>query len=227
MSTMLDVPDISELDREALVEHSKTQVQADKQCRIMLHESVTTALPLLWNVGGKHGRDTVITVEPGTRGVVQPLAKAQAWFGPFTVPLEYKGADERRKDKLRKFWAEEKKRALDRYDYPRPLSVGKDGLNPVGPHRFPNVIVEIIEDDGSTSGQISLHKLYKIGAYDETYPLDSFGQKESVEAVKARYEGELAETAASHERDMAALRAQIAELGGLVKGRLFSLDAKE
>lgn len=221
----MEVLDIAELDREALVDHSKQQVQADKQCRIYLHESVDKPLPLSWNVGGKHGRDTVITVEPKTKGVVQPLAKAQAWFGPFTVPLEYRGADEGRKDKLRKFWAEEKKRALDRYDYPRPLSYAKDGMNPTGPHRFPNVIVEIIEDDGSTSGAIHLHKLYKIGEFDEAFPLASFGPKESADEIKSRYEAELSTVASNHEREMAEMRRQLAEIGGLVKGRLFAMDA--
>jgi hypothetical protein len=220
---MLDVLDLDQLDQADLHERSKDAVQADKQCRIKLAADVADPLPLFWNVGGKHGRDTVITVEPG-KHVVQPLSKAQAWFGPFTVPLEFKDADERRKEKLRKFWAEEKSRVLNRYDYPRPASMSKDGVQPIGPHRFPHVLVEVIEDDGSTSGEIDLHKLYKIGEWD---PLkDTFGNRETAEQVKARYEAELSEVSLKHEREMAALKAQIAEVAGMMKGRLFTLDAE-
>lgn len=212
---------IEELDREALIDHSKVTVAADRQVRITLHPDAKQPLPLFWNAGGKHGRDTVITIEPG-KSTVQPLSKAQAWFGPFSVPLEFRGADEKRKEKLRHFWATEKERYLKRYDYPRPTSMQKDGYEPIGPHRSPDVIVTIIEDDGTELPPIRLHQLYKIGEWD---PLkDSFGVKEDVNELKARHQSELDEVQAKYEESQAAMKAQIAELSGLVKGRLFTTE---
>lgn len=223
MSDTLQALDIADFDRQDLIERSKDAIQADKQCRIALAATATIALPLLWNAGGRTGRDTIITVEPG-KSVVQPLSKAQAWFGPFTVPSEYRGADERRKEKLRKFWADEKARYLNRYDYPRPLSVAKGGYEPIGPHRSPDVTITIIEADGSENAPIRLYELYKIGEFD---PLkDSFGDQETAAQVKERYEAELASVSQQAEARIQALQTQMAELAGLVKGRLFTTEGK-
>jgi hypothetical protein len=214
---------VEELDREALIDRSQAQIQADKQCRISLSPKAEKPLPLFWNVGGKHGRDTVITVEPG-KSVTQPLSKCQVWFGPFSVPGEFATADERRKEKLRKFWAEEKERYLKRYDYPRPTSMVKDGYEPIGPHRSPDVTITIIEEDGTEQPPIRLHQLYKIGDWD---PLkEKFDRHETAEQVKARYEAELAAVSAKYEREVADMRLALQEVKGLVKGAALQATGK-
>jgi hypothetical protein len=213
---------VEELDRESLIDRSQEQVQADKQCRITLAADAKDPLPLFWNVGGKHGRDTVITIEPG-KSATQPLSKCQVWFGPFSVPAEFVGADERRKEKLRKFWAEEKSRYLNRYDYPRPTSMTKDGYEPLGPHRSPDVTITIIEADGTEQHPIRLYQLYKIGPWD---PLkEKWANKETADQVKARYEAELESASSQYEKDKQEMQKQIAELAGLVKGRLFTTES--
>jgi len=223
VSATLQHLDIADLDQAATIDHSKEQVQADKQVRIRLSADAKLPLQLFWNVGGKHGRDTVITIEPG-KSIVQPLSKAQVWFGPFSVPMEFATADERRKEKLRGFWAIEKARYLNRYDYPRPTSMTKDGYEPTGPHRSPDVYITIIEPDGQELPEIRLHQLYKIGEWD---PLkDKFTQKESAEDIKARYERELDEIKRERDRELGEMKEQIAKLGGLVQGRLFTEKAK-
>lgn len=212
---------IEEIDRESIAQQSKGVVEAEKQCRIALSADAPRAVALEWNVGGKHGRPTVIHLEPG-KSVVQPLSKAQVWFGPFAVPAEYKQTtDERRREGLRQFWATEKSRVLNRYDYVRPASVAKGGYEPIGPHRFPDVTVTILESDDSIKHDpIRLHELYKIGDWD---PLkDTFGVKESPDEVKARYEAELDD----RDKEIIELRRQMSEVAGMVKGLAAAQGAK-
>lgn len=201
--------DIADLDRQVLREQSKDVVEAERQCKITLSADAAHAIDLDWNVGGKNGRPTRITLEPG-KSVVQPLSKAQVWFGPFAAALEYaETTDEKRKQALKEFWATEKARYLNRYDYPRKSA---KEMAPTGPHRSPDVTVTIIEADGSELQPIRLHQLYKIGEWDPNK--DLFGPQETAEEIEARYRAELDE----RDGEVAALRRQVAELAGMVKG---------
>lgn len=208
--------DVFELDAARAEQESAGVVQAERQCRVELSKDWPRMVPLNWNVGGRGGRETQIPLHPGGH-VVQPLAKMQVWFGPFSIPAEYaQTTDEGRKERLRRTWAEEKSRYLNRYDYPRPASMQKDGVEPIGPHRSPDVTVTIIEADGSESEPIRLYQLYKIGEFD---PLkDTFGERETAAQVEERYKAELATVSARYEADQAAMRAQVSEMAGLLKG---------
>ena len=221
----VDAFDIAEIESAEQALKSKDYAQVSKQCRITLHPDHLAAsapnkrfLNLDWHKG-RGGRLERITLRPG-ESAVQPLDKAQAWFGPFALPSEYRvTTDEARRARLAQAWEIEKKRVLDRYDYPRPLKMDKDGREPIGPHRFPHVIVEILEPDGSSSGPMDLHKLYKIGAWD---PLkDTFlAPAETPAQMQARYEREIAEADRIHQSEVAALRRQMAEFQGKLDGFL-------
>jgi len=215
---------IEDLDRAALLKTSEAVIQGDKQCRIMLAKDFAAHRPesqrfvaLEWHDGRK---PSLIKLLPG-KSVVQPLYKAQVWFGPFALPIEYAAAEtERERNFLRDKYFAEKTRVLNRYDYERPTSKGKDGYEPIGPHRFPDVSVTIIESDGTEGETMRLHEVYKIGAFDEAYPLDSFGVKINPDDLKARYEHELKEQALRHERETAEVRREMSELKGLLQGVL-------
>ena len=208
--------DIEAIDREALAEQSRGMVEAEKQCRIELASDWPRTVPLKWNVGGRHGRDTVINLEPG-HSVVQPLSKAQVWCGPFAIPKEYAAStDDRVKKRLRDLWVRERTRILNQYDYPRGERGYKPDMAPTGPHRFPHFIVTVENADGTKDEPIDLHQMYKIGEWDPIK--DSFKPKESVDAVRAKYEAELEERAKYYEREQAELKAKLAEMAGMIKG---------
>ena len=206
------VYDLDELDRRSLVESSQSAIEAEKQCKIALAVTWPRAIKLDW-MAGKGSRPTVILLEPG-KSVTQPLNKTAAWFGPFWVPQEYAGADERRKEHLKEFWAAEKMRYLNRYDYPRPASMTKGSYEPIGPHRSPDVTITIIENDGVENPPIRLYELYKIGEFD---PLkDTFIEKPSEEELKAKYEAELSSISDRYERQIQEMRLQLAEVKGIM-----------
>jgi hypothetical protein len=208
------IADIESIDEQRLLDASRGVIEAEKQCRIALAADAPKAISLTWNVGGKHGRDTAILLEPG-KSVVQPLSKAQVWFGPFAVPLEFRETtDERRKETLRQFWQVEKARYLNRYDYPRPASVSKGGYEPIGPHRSPDVTVTIMEADGSQHPPIRLHELYKIGHWDPIK--ETFVRQDSLDEVHARYQAEIAK----RDADLEAMRRELAQVAGMVKGAM-------
>jgi hypothetical protein len=211
----MSIMDIDAIDRAALLEQSKDVIEAEKQCRITLHPDAPREYHFNWHPG-KGGRNTVLVIKPG-QSIVQPLSKAQAHFGPFSIPREYaKTTDERRKNALRDTWVSEKTRALCRFDYERPLSVKRDGYEPIGPHRFPHVIVTVLEADGTEHAPMDLHELYKIGEHD---PLkDSFGPKESVAEVKAKYEAQLDEAASAHAKEIYDLKSSFNALGSKLDG---------
>lgn len=217
------VQDLDAIDRDALAEQSKGVIEAEKQCRITLAKDAPVAVDLSWH-GGRGSRQSVIRLEPG-KSAVQPLSKAQAWFGPFAVPAEYlQASDEGHKERLKRFWAQEKARALNKFDYERPLSVSKGGYEPIGPHRFPDVTVTILEADGTELPSIRLHDLYKIGEFD---PLkDTFGPKQSADELREQYEAELADRAQNYEREIADMRRQMAEMAGMLKGFMAGKPAK-
>lgn len=206
---------IEDLESEAILRQAKGIVEAERQCRISLAATWPRAVPLDWNAGGPNGRRTVIPLEPG-KSVVQPLPKAQVWFGPFAIPMEFATADERRKDHLRKFWADEKARYLNRFGYPHKKSGYHPDMTPIGPHLSPDVTITILEADGSESDPIRLYELYKIGEFD---PLkDEFGIHETADQVEERYKAELAAVSDRYERDQAEMKTKMAEMAGMLQG---------
>lgn len=204
----MSVDILEELERVTPSAESAQTVDTQLMVRLTLAPSWARAVDVKWNPG-RGGQKFHKRLEPG-ESMIWPLDKAMAEFGPFGVLEEFVGCtDERRKAKLREFWAEEKRRALDRYDYPRASHRDR---TPTGAHRFPDLTVVIMHADGEESKPIRLHEVYKIGEFDPMK--DSFGVAESVEDVKARYESELDQT----RREMLEHRAKVAELAGIVQG---------
>jgi hypothetical protein len=214
----MEIADIESLDHEITAQKAKGVVEAERQCRITLATTWPRMVPLEWNPGGTNGRKSVIALYPG-QSVVQPLSKAQCWFGPFSLPGEFKHTtDEKRREALKSFYAREKKRYLDRYDYERGTGMGyKPSMTITGPHRSPDVNITIIEADGAEGTPICLHQLYKIGEWD---PMKSmFEARETPEQMEERYKAELEVAASRHSEQINALRLQMAEVLGTVKER--------
>jgi hypothetical protein len=212
--------DIERIDRDRTLEESRNVVDIEKQCRIELHPEAPQAnIELPWHAGKGH-RPTVLLLKRGGTPVVQSLGKAQVWFGPFGLALEFsQTTDERRREKLREEYHREKMRILNRYDYPRGTGRGYNpSMEPIGPHRFPDVVVTILEADGSEVGPYRLHELYKIGHWD---PLkDQFEKHESAAEIEARSRAEIESNAARFAEVVEAQRREIARLAGMVEGAL-------
>jgi hypothetical protein len=203
-------------DLEQQPESVEQFLEPPRQVRITLSASATAPLRLDWNIGGKTGRNTTLFVKPGG-SVVQPLAKAEVWLGPFSTPERYlKAKDEAERSRLKDFWRLEKARVLNKWDYPRPQNHMKDGTNPTGPHRFPDVSVTILEADGSELEPMRLHQLYKLGEFDNFWTPDKFGPAESSEDVRAEYEARIAAQAAQHETEKSEMLQRLAKLEGMV-----------
>ena len=210
MSTaILPLEEIEELERDQAT--PGVVDQAPKQCRIFLSPQAKEPIMLTWHPG-PGGVRTRIRLEPG-KSVVQPLAKAEVWFGPFTVPERYAAAtDPQEKEALQRFWREEKDRVLKRYDYPRQHL--RDGFKPIGPHRFPDVTVTVIEPDGTEGEPIRLHQLYRIGEWDTI----EYASQETAEEVREKYEEILEKQRREYESRIADMARQIARIEGLIQG---------
>jgi hypothetical protein len=216
---MQTVDPLESLDRDDAVAQARGIVEAEKQCRVTLARTWPRTVFLEWNVGGPRSKATIIPLQPGC-SIVQPMHKVAAWFGPFYVPDQFRFAiDEKAKEKLREFWRVEKTRYLNRYDYPRGDGRGgRPNMTPSGPHRSPDVTVQVLHDDGTADEPIRLYKIYGIGEFD---PLkDSFGQIETPEQLKEKYEDEMARLSKHYEQQAQDFRMQLAELKGLISSKL-------
>jgi len=212
----IDLSALEGLDREPATPGEVNE--SPRLCRVTLAKTATAPIELRWHPGKGTGVRSNVTLKPG-ESCVDLLAKVEVWFGPFTTPERYANTtDERKREALQKFWRVEKKRVLDRYDYPRVG--GKDGdMTPTGPHRFPDITVTVIESDGTEMAPICLHELYRIGEFDTV----TFAQAESAEDVRAEYEEKLAEKDASHAATMAEMRREVSALSGQLQGFIAGL----
>ena len=225
---------IKDLDRAELLRHSAPVLTSERQCRVSLAADWREGQPdmlrivqLRWNPGGPNGRDTLKLLRPG-KSLTMPLWQAQSYFGPFALNFDYAMAEsEAARERIKAAYEHEKHRILNQYGYPLPLSKSRDGMEPIGPHRFPDITVSVIEDDGTEQPEIRLHELYEIGAWDKTYPLDSFGVKETPAQVEARMASELAAKDAQHAAELTGRDKQFAELSGMVKGLAVAVAGKK
>lgn len=196
-------------DLDANVEHKEAEEneQRQRQVRVTLAKDAQHRLDLSWNQGGRFGKREPLYLYQG-KSVVLPLDRASAFFGPFAWILELETCtDEQRRSALKYTINAEARRILGQYDYDRPLSKGKDGYEPIGPHRFPDVTVTIINADDTEETPMRLHELYRVGEFD---PLkDQLISRETIEDRQAKHEQEIA-------RD----RREIDELKGMVRGAL-------
>lgn len=198
---------LADLDANVEQQEADENEQRQRQCRVTLAKDAPHRVDLSWNVGGRHGRREPLYLYPG-KSVVLPLDRATVFFGPFAWILELETCtDEARRAALKFSITTEAARILNQYDYDRPLSKGKDGYEPIGPHRFPDVTVTIINSDDSEERPMRLHEVYQKGAFD---PLkDQLVPRQSLEDERK-----------AHDKEREQDRRSIDELRGMVKGVL-------
>jgi len=206
MPEMLTLADLdANLERQEVEETENRQ----RTVRIVLAKNAAHRVDLSWNVGGRFGAREPLYLYPG-KTVVLPLDRASHFFGPFAWIFELQTCtDEARRAALKYTIAVESQRILKQYDYDRPLQKGKDGYEPIGPHRFPDVTVWILNADDTESPAMKLHQIYQIGEWD---PLkDQLVPRETIEAREKKHKDEVA----SLKRE---LEIETAKALGMVKG---------
>lgn len=180
------------------------QVERDlrvaRQVKITLAKDAKRPITLSWNTGKKTNFDipqvTRKQLGPGD-SYVTDIGRAEAWFGPFTIPFDLRGErDERVRREMARRFEDGKRYALNAWgDYPRSKT-----FEPVGPHRFPHVTLEVMEADGEpwAYGTIDLHELYGIGAFDtikfvdeEEVALQADAEKEDLYRQLAELRGQV------------------------------------
>jgi len=214
MPDLLTLADLdANLERQEVEE---TELQ-HRTVRVALAKNAPHRINLSWNAGGRFGTREPLYLNPG-KSVVLPLDRASHFFGPFAWMLELQTCtDEQRRAALKYTIDTESRRVLNRYDYERPLQKGKDGYEPIGPHRFPDVTVTILNADGSEEEPMRLHQLYCKGEFD---PLkDQLVPRETIEAREKRHDSEVA----SLKRQ---LETETAKALGMVKGVVAAATGK-
>lgn len=215
-------------DLDANVERQEAQENEERQrsVRCSLSKHAKHRVDLSWNVGGRFGKREPLYLNPG-KSVVLPLDRASHFFGPFAWILELSApscTDEQRRSALKYTVNTESRRVLSMYDYERPMSKGKDGFQPIGPHRFPDVTVTIINADETEEAPMRLHEIYRIGDWD---PLkDQLIPHETVVDMEKRHERELEEERRKAAATIDELRSQAKEALGMVKGVVAATTGK-
>ena len=215
---------LTKIDQERSLEKVTDAVENAKMCRITLAADAPRDLPLRW-LSGVKARESLIILKRG-QSVVQPRDKTRAWFGPFDLFKVYEETrDERKLNELRELIATESARYLSLYGYPMDhgLKTKSIDLTPSGPHRSPDVTITVLNADGSEDAPVRLYEIYGLGEFDENQA--TFMKPESEAEIKARFEAQLREKDEQHRAEIDAFRLQMAEVAGLVKGRLFTEGA--
>ena len=192
------------IDRERSLIRSREPKLIEQLCRITLAADAPSHIDISWCEG--LGKKTILYVlEPG-KSMVWPLNKTRSYFGPFDLEEEYaRTTDERRIAEMRELISVEKARYVNRYDYPRDKT-GK----PIGPHRSPDVTLEVLDHEGHATKATRLYELYGLGEFDDV----KFDHKPTEEELRSHYEAQL------RERDVTleAARREMAELKGMILG---------
>ena len=217
---------LEDLERDDVLARAEKTAELERQCRIHLasdwkkgEPDAARVIELRWNPGGPHGRDSLALLKPGAT-LVRPLWQAQAWFGPFALFFDFKKAEtDKQRDFLKAKYRAEKHRVMMKYGYPMGNGRGQNpDMTPVGPHRFPDITVTVIDAEGNDLEPMRLHQVYGIGEFDKAYPLESFGHKETPAEVEARLTEELTRQQREFAEAMDRRDKQVAELAGMVKG---------
>ena len=143
------------IDREAIVK--------------LAEDDLREFINLDWNtgkVGSARGRRTKKRLYRG-QSIRMPLDRAVGHFGPFMIPRDSESElDDNRLQEMIAFFTQERSRVLMAWgDYPRPLKLA-EGNAPVGPSRFPHVIVTVIDPEGEESEPFDLHQVFGVGEHD-------------------------------------------------------------
>ncbi len=198
-----------------LEERVDDYVRADenRQCEIRLHkDAVRDHIDLTWHNGARYKKSPTIRLKKGMT-ILAPIKKARAWFGYFTVPHDAENeTDESKVRDLRALYQVETERTkLTWGDYPRPRKMS-EGTDPIGPHRFPDVEVNVTEWDGTKWGWIRLHKLYNLGVFDPMQFHDAAADARAARETALETENkELRSTLAEMKGQIAAVTALIAK----------------
>ena len=201
----------------------------ERTCRITLaHDWPTPQKPrpieLRWR-RDRFTRESLIILKPG-QTVEQPRDKCRSWFGPFDLFEEYEEAlrkgDEKVAVMLREHIASETARYLTRYDYPRGNGRGQyPDMTPIGPHRSPDVSLQVMDPEGDHGPVIRLYKVYGVGEFDDLK--DTFRAPETEEQIKARYDEQLR----ARELEVIEMRRELAKVAGMVQGIVISGAASQ
>ena len=221
---------LAQIERESLIARAeeKESTIVEKICRITLSEDWPRPLDLRWCEGlGK--KTSILMLKPG-KSIEVPLGRAHSWFGPFDLfrvydeELRKVPTDEKLVATLRDHIATESARYLKTYDYPRGNGRGyHPNMEPVGPHRSPDVTIQVLSPDGQHDAPFRLYEEYGIGEFDAEYPLDSFRPRETEAQIHERYESMLKEREAEAQRR----DRELAELRGQLKGFMARTIVKE
>ena len=229
---LAEVVGIDEMARRAELREARQSVEVEKMCRITLAANYKEgeiderrALILKWHGGQGHRQTQVTMLAPG-KSITVPLGRAFGWFGPFHVLQEFKHeSDPRKQERLSEFWKRERERVLLRWGYPMRNEGYRPNMTPIGPHRFPDVTIVMIDSNGEESPPIRCHRIYEIGEFDQNWPLDSFGPQETVEQAKSEAQAQLARVSEQYEQQMQELRREMAAMAGMVKGLAVAIPA--
>jgi hypothetical protein len=221
---MAEVLTLADLDLN--VERREVEQTEGRQrtVRCALAKNAPHRVDLSWNVGGRTGTREPLYLYPGKQ-VVLPLDRASHFFGPFAWILELQTCtDEQRRSALKFTIQRESDRILKQYDYERPLSKGKDGYEPIGPHRFPDVTVTIMNADDTEEKSMRLHQIYCIGEFD---PLkDQLVPRETIAKREERFKDEIADERRRASEQVRQLEQEIARARGKVEGVVAVATAK-
>lgn len=214
---MPEVLTLADLDLTFERQEAEEMTERQRTVRCALVKTATHRVDLSWNMGGRTGVREAMYLYPGKQ-VMLPLDRASSFFGPFAWMLELQTCtDEARRAALKYTIKMESDRVLKRYDYDRPLSKGKDGYEPIGPHRFPDVTVTIINPDDTEETPLRLHELYQIGEFD---PLkDQLVPRETIAKREDRHKDEVAGLKRQ-------LEIETAKAIGMVKGVVAAASGK-
>jgi hypothetical protein len=202
------------IDRERSLNKSREPKMIEQLCRITLAADAPSHIDIPWCEG--LGKKTILYVlEPG-KSIIWPKNRTVSYFGPFDLEEEYeKTTDERKLNELREIIAVEKARYVNRYDYPRDNHTG----NIVGPHRSPDVTIDLIGSDGGSEKSWRLYQIYGLGEFDDV----KFDHKPSIEELEAKYEAKLREKDAAVDE----MRRALAKLEGKFEGAVAGAVAVE
>lgn len=221
---MPDVLTLADLDAQVERKEVDEVEQRQRTVRCTLAKDAHHRVDLSWNPGGKNGQRQPLYLYPG-KSVNLPIERATHFFGPFAWILELSTCtDEARRAGLKYSIGVESQRVLKQYDYDRPMSKGKDGYEPIGPHRFPDVTVTILNADDTEEAPIRLHEMYRVGEFD---PLkDQLIPREAVADMKARHQQDLEDADRRAQERIREVELEAAKALGMVKGVVAAATGK-
>jgi hypothetical protein len=147
-------------------QEKESNLKMQRMVEVRLGPDWPRPIVLNWNqgiIGKTIGAKTRRVVKPG-QSTLLDIARAQSYFGMFTLPRDIEDVydEKKREDLLAQFRLEKTRALLFWGDFPRAQNHERDGNEPLGPHRFPDVFVTVIEADGDKWPEMGLRELYEL-----------------------------------------------------------------